>query len=176
MKKNLAIPYRVFAFLSFVWCAGIFAAPLLQNAGMDGAAGVFYEAYGRVCHQRSGRSFSCAGRQLGVCIRCMSIYLSFFAGTLAFPFSVRRKSRKMKRRAIPMTEMIPPRTIALICFLPMLLDVVLNMTGISASTAVTRVVTGTLFGSILPWYVVPVFLDGCTRLRVEMIKNKEKQQ
>jgi hypothetical protein len=55
MDKSFTGPYWFFISLSFVWCAGIFAAPLLQNAGMHAAAGMLYEAFGRVCHQRAGR-------------------------------------------------------------------------------------------------------------------------
>jgi len=176
MDKSFTGPYLFFISLSFVWCAGIFAAPLLQNAGMHAAAGVLYEAFGRVCHQRAGRSFFCAGQQLGVCIRCTSVYLSFFASAVLFPFLVRRKWRRMERPPASILEMIPSQTIALICFLPMLFDVGLSIAGISVSTTITRVVSGTMLGLILPWYVIPVFLDAWVHIRFETIKKKEKTQ
>ena len=151
MDKSLRGPFWIFTSISFVWCAGIFAAPLLHNAGMHAASGVLYEAYSRVCHQQSGRSFFCAGQQLGVCIRCTSIYLSFFAATIAFPLALRWKLRRIERHPVSMLEMIPPRSIALVCFLPMFLDVGLSASGISADTTTTRVVSGTMLGFMLPW-------------------------
>ena len=176
MDKSLRGPYWIFTSLSFAWCTGIIAAPLLQNAGMNTAAGVLYEAYGKVCHQQPGRSFFCAGQQFGVCIRCTSIYLSFFAAVIAFPFVVRWKWRRTDRLPVSMLEMLPSRIIAMVCFLPMLLDVGLSIAGISVSTTITRVVSGTILGLMLPWYVVPVFLDACARLRFETIKKKEKKR
>jgi hypothetical protein len=46
----------------------------------------------------------------------------------------------------------------------MVLDAVLNATGIHASTPMTRVITGALFGVSMPWFVVPIFIEACLQL------------
>jgi hypothetical protein len=47
------------------------------------------------------------------------------------------------------------RSILLWSLLPMVVDVVLDETTIHPSTAVTRLVTGLLFGTIIPFYIIP---------------------
>lgn len=53
-----------------LWCAAIVAAPVL---GLDSA----YTFFALICHQNPDRSWTIAGAQLAVCVRCASIYGGF---------------------------------------------------------------------------------------------------
>lgn len=59
---------------------------------------------------------------------------------------------------------IPKPTLMIAIIIPMLIDVVLNDTGIHASTTMTRVVTGLLFGGVMPWYIIPLLIEACLQL------------
>jgi uncharacterized membrane protein len=93
------------------------------------------------------------GEKCGVCIRCSAIYFGFFMGLLFMPLS-----GALKRIRIPQ----PALMIAVI--LPMVVDAVLNDTGLHASTTLTRVATGLLFGGVMPWCVVPLLTEACLQL------------
>jgi len=64
-----------------VFCAGIFAAPVLVARGH--AAGRWLRfAYAPLCHQLAGRSLEIAGEPLAVCARCTGLYLGGLAGLI----------------------------------------------------------------------------------------------
>jgi len=140
------------AFLAALWCTGIFGAPLMRHAGL-GIADHLYAFYGRVCHQLGGRSWHLNGEPLAVCVRCSAIYLSFLASVLALLAFPSRWSR------IP--SMIPLAAALSL----MALDAFLNVTGIAASTELHRVITGSLVGALLPWYLVPLLVDAIAGVR-----------
>jgi uncharacterized membrane protein len=151
--------YSLFTILVAFWCAGILAAPLLVHAGWHGSADIVYSACSRVCHQNDARSFHMDGVKFGVCIRCSAIYFGFLIGLLLMPLS-----GALKRLRIPK----PALLIAVI--LPMVIDAVLNDTGIHASTTMTRMATGLVFGGVMPWCIVPLLIDACLQL-IQKKKN-----
>jgi uncharacterized membrane protein len=53
---------------------------------------------------------------------------------------------------------IPSRLTFMLALAPMLVDVALAFLGIHESTQITRLVTGTFFGVMLPFVVLPVYL------------------
>jgi uncharacterized membrane protein len=158
---NISIPVRIYiviVVLVALWCAGILAAPVLIHTGLHGNADIAYSIFSRVCHQSDARSFHVEGEKLGVCIRCSAIYFGFLAGLLLLPLSGALKRTRN------------PKPILLIAvIIPMLIDVVLNDTGLHASTTITRVATGLLFGGVMPWCTVPLFIEACLQ-----IINKKK--
>ena len=88
-----------------------------------------------------------------MCIRCSAIYFGFLAGLLILPLSGALKGINV------------PKPILLIAFtIPMLVDVVLNDTGLLFSTSMTRVATGFLFGGVMPWCIVPLLSEACSQL------------
>jgi len=154
MNKSIAIRiYIIVSLLVILWCAGILSAPLLRHADLNGSADIVYSFFSRICHQVDARSFHIDGEKFGVCIRCSAIYFGFLAVLLLMPFL-----GAFKRTRIPK----PMLMIAVI--IPMFIDVVLNDTGLHASTTMTRIATGLLFGSVLPWYIVPVLIEACLQL------------
>jgi uncharacterized membrane protein len=152
MKSSKRL-YGFFTVLVALWCIGILAAPLLKHAGWAQSADMLYSFFSRVCHQDDARSFHVEGEKIGVCIRCSAIYFGFFLGLITLPLS-----RALKRKKVPAMGFF------LFAVLPMVVDAVLNAAGIHASTPMTRVITGALFGISMPWFVVPIFIEACLQL------------
>jgi len=139
-----------------LWCLAIVAAPVLQvYGGMPGQtiASALYLGFARICHQIDGRSLHVFGEKFGVCIRCTSIYFSFFVGLVAFPFIRGHKA-----------QTIPDRRWLIVGIVPMVLDAFLNDSGIHQSGDTTRVLTGSIAGFVLALYVLPLFIEALTQL------------
>jgi uncharacterized membrane protein len=154
MKTSMNIRiYILITFLVALWCAGILAAPVLQHAGFYGTANYTYAFFSRVCHQNDTHSFHLEGEKIGVCIRCSAIYFGFLAGLLFMPLS----------GALKRMRFLKPVTVIALC-IPMLVDVVLNDTGLHLSTVMTRVATGVVFGGVMPWCIVPLLIEACSQL------------
>ena len=145
--------YLALLSLVVLWCGGILLAPAV-SATVPGVSSFLYSFYSPICHQTDARSFHLFGHKLAVCIRCSSIYGSFFLSLLVFAVTERLSARSL-----------PNRLWIMLAILPMVVDVLLTFTGIHVSTMLTRVVTGALFGSILPFFVVPPLLEGIAQLR-----------
>lgn len=64
-----------------------FMAPILLAAGFTGAANTIYQIYNIVCHQLPTRTYFIFGEQVAMCERCISIYLTLFAGGIVFNFA-----------------------------------------------------------------------------------------
>ena len=145
--------YLLVTILVILWCAGIIAAPLLMHAGDAGNADIVYSVFSRICHQNEMHSFHVDGEKLGVCMRCSAVYFGFLAGLMIMPLSGALK------------RMRPPNSMLILAvIIPMLVDVLLNVTGLHISTTLTRVTTGLLFGGVMPWGVVPLLIEACSQL------------
>jgi uncharacterized membrane protein len=152
MERNKRV-YTILLLLTALWCCGILLAPALQASHSMGAS-VVYSAYAPICHQIDGRCFHLFGAKWGVCIRCSAIYFSFFLSLLMYPF--------FRRLSFPS---YPGRRWIALAVVPMIIDVLLNFTGIYPSTPMTRLMTGALFGSVLPLFILPPLLEGIAQLR-----------
>ncbi|MCC6395542.1 MAG: DUF2085 domain-containing protein [Bacteroidetes bacterium] len=148
MNRSVAA-YLVILAGAFLWCALIVAVPFLAHAGGGASfwADVLREPFHRVCHQLDGRSLHLWGEPIAVCSRCSAIYFAFLAGTLLYPLfrDVRRPHA-------------PSRALLILALMPMLLDVALGLVGIAEVTTSSRLVTGALFGLLIPFVVLPVAL------------------
>jgi uncharacterized membrane protein len=134
---------------ALVWCGLIVAAPVLVNAGGTAAqwGAALYTFFHPLCHQLDGRSLHILGEPLAVCSRCSAIYAGFLAGVIVYPLF------RPVRAPHP-----PSRTMLVIALSPMVLDVVLGFAGLHDATIGTRLVTGAIFGLLIPYVVLPVFL------------------
>jgi len=146
------------AFLASVglWCLAIIAAPLLSTyGGATGAsiADALYLGFSKICHQIDGRSLHLCGAKFGVCVRCSSIYFSFFAGLLVYPFLRRLDSRQ-----------VPDKRWLLLAIVPMAVDAFLNDAALHASDDVTRIVTGSVAGFTFAFFVLPLFIEAVRQL------------
>lgn len=131
---------------TFAWCAAIAVTPLLASLGGTGtqSASLSYDFFSRVCHQFDSRSFHLAGYKFAVCIRCFTIYASFFLGMIFYPLVSRTR-----------IVVLPPSSLLIISLIPMGIDVTLATLGIHDSSTTTRIVTGFLFGLALSIVLVP---------------------
>jgi uncharacterized membrane protein len=146
------------AFLASVglWCLAIVAAPVLHAYG--GTAGqtiadALYLGFSRICHQIDGRSLHVCGGKFGVCMRCSSIYFSFFAGLVLYPFFRSLASSK-----------VPDKRWLLLAVVPMVIDAFLNDAGILQSGEASRVVTGSIAGFVFAFYILPLFIEALTQI------------
>lgn len=141
--------YTIIVAGAFLWCGLIVAAPLLTAGGGNGTAAgeQIYSFFHPVCHQFEGRSIHIVGEPLAVCSRCSAIYGGFLLGVLVYP-AFRPVGRPH----------VPSRTGLLIAITPMLLDVVLDIAGLHVTSMATRLITGGVFGILIPFVVMPVVL------------------
>lgn len=153
--KSARVTYGVILAGAAIWCFGFVIPPVLLDAGgvWSDVANLMYPAFHRICHQLDGRSFHLLGHQLAVCERCASIYVAFLAGVLCYPLSGTR-----------IRSMLLNRTILLFSLAPMVADVVLDMSGLYASSVITRMFTGMLFGIVVPFTIIPVAQAGVHEL------------
>lgn len=142
--------YLVIAVGALFWCSGIFLAPLFASAGQGSSplSEILYGVYHQVCHQFDARSFHISGEPLAVCVRCVSIYVAFLIGVLFYPVLAQ----------IPLPR-IPPRSILIGAAIPLFLDVAAGILGVYEVSTLTRVLTGSFFGIVAPFYVIPVATD-----------------
>jgi uncharacterized membrane protein len=142
---------RLFALLltagAVAWTATLFLAPfaLLGPRPRLVAAAVFvYDGAGRICHQRSDRSFQLAGVQLPVCARCTGLYVSGAAGALAAWFGSRRRLAAPRRT----------RAVLLAAALPTVLTVGLELLGLAHPSNTIRALSALPLGAAAGWVFV----------------------
>jgi uncharacterized membrane protein len=128
-------------------------APVLRTPAPRISA-LFYAVFTPLCHQVPDRCLHIAGGPFAVCARCFGIYLGFFLGALAYP-AVRGFGRPR-----------PPALWALLlATLPLAVDAGANLLGIWDSPAGLRLVTGLVWGAILPGYIIAGFSEAAAGLR-----------
>lgn len=155
MQKKI---YSLVLFSTALWCLAIVMAPLLKSHGGDVGghiADILYFGFSRICHQFDSRSLHLFGAKLGVCVRCSSIYFSFLAGLLIVP---------LVRSARPRS--IPPALWLVVGIVPMALDALLNDLGILLSTDSSRIITGSLAGVVLSFFILPLFTEAMMQIFV----------
>lgn len=132
------------------WCGAIVLAPILAvlPEPFTALGNALYGLFSPVCHQIGERSLEVLGLPLAVCTRCTAVYVGFLAGVLSYPLA-----RCVDRPAYP------PRWIAALAVLPMLVDVIMGWTGIHPVSGATRLFTGAFFGLIVPFIVLPALAE-----------------
>ena len=130
-----------------LWCLAIVFPPLLLSAGGQWAVVgmALYQPFHTICHQLVDRSFLILGEPLAVCIRCSAIYFGFLISTILYLPAASLRFSLSDNRAVLLSSVVP-----------MLVDVLLESTGLHESTSVTRLITGSLFGLVVPFYIIPV--------------------
>jgi uncharacterized membrane protein len=132
-----------------LWCTMLVAAPyFVQSGGAWTPVGeTIYHGFHRICHQIDDRCVHVFGLPMAACSRCSAIYVAFLAGLILYPF--------LRRLSSPC---LPSRTTLALAIAPMIVDVVLAASGIHESGTLSRLITGTFFGVMLPFVVMPVYL------------------
>ena len=130
-----------------VWTATLFLSPfalLGTHPQLVSAAVFIYEGAGRICHQRSERSFHIAGVQLPVCARCTGLYVSGAAGAVAAWLGSRR---------LP----APPRhtrAVLAAAAIPTALTVGLELTGLAHPSNTMRALSAIPLGAAAGWVFI----------------------
>jgi uncharacterized membrane protein len=141
------------------------AAPLLRGAGYETAARFIYIPYRLICHQREDRSFHLHGEQLAFCERDVAIVsAAVITGLL---FAVIRRWRDLPP--------IPFR-VAVLFALPMAIDGGTQLVGLRESTALLRVITGTLFSVGAGWFVLPYLEAGFASISADIRRRRITNQ
>lgn len=177
-ERNYKIAYALFVFVLLAWDAAIVAAPLLAMIGNAQAADFLYLLFKPTCHQLPSRSFcfsdasiadcpasasgwnegcraesrylfACGNKkfyEFPVCARDVGVYFGLLLGALAYPLLRRIDSSK-----------IPPILYLILSIIPLAIDGTGQLVGLWESTNLLRLTTGLLFGTIAPFYFMPMF-------------------
>jgi uncharacterized membrane protein len=145
MKLPLA---RVIVIIAVAgWCTGIILPPLavLGGGALRAIAPGVYSFYSMICHQIDARSFHLFGIKFAVCARCTGIYAGFLAGAILSLFGPKEHSR--------------PDLWWVVGLIPMVADVVLDITGLHQSSIFFRVTTGGFFGIVAALLIFPLLTE-----------------
>ena len=155
------VGYSFILFVAIVWCAGFMVAPLWAGkGGFQGEVSAFlYNFYSKNCHQEDSRSFHILGNELGVCSRCTMIYFGFLLSTIIYPFVKRLNNFQL-----------PAVWILLAGAFFVGIDAGLDMFDIWKNTFLSREITGSILGLILPFFIIP----GSLRLTEELFIPPKK--
>jgi uncharacterized membrane protein len=118
-------------FLAWVVLAVVAALP-----GSEGMRGLFSS----VCHQSPERCYSVCGHPVGLCVRCICMYIGLAAGHLVFA-------------RVSLAEKGALRLLALAAVL-MAGDVFLEWGGLYRNLKQVRAFTGCLFGFACAWFAL----------------------
>lgn len=127
-----------------IWCVMILLPPYFTAHGWSHASSLVEAFFKPLCHQLPDRCLAINGTPVAVCFRCSAVYVAFLAGTMLYPLILRVREPQEHGRWLLIAGL-----------LPMCLDVVAGLAGLHQPTAVTRVATGSLFGFIAAFYIIP---------------------
>lgn len=100
-----------------------------------------------ICHQLPSRTLYAGGLPLPVCARDTGIYLGIFASAAFILLSGRRRSDKPPGISITI--------VMCILMLPMIIDGAGSYLGAYETSNTARLLTGTLFGVPVPFFLIP---------------------
>ena len=126
----------------------IVVAPVAAASGHSEIAEGIYRGFGVFCHQRPDRSYFIEGHKLAVCSRCTGLYVGFAFTLLIYPLV-----RSLRSAATP------PRRVLFLAAVPLLIDFSLTFFGVWENTHTSRLLTGSLLGSVVVFYVMPGIAD-----------------
>src|ERR1043165_3988739 len=126
----------------------LISAAVAAGGGHPALAEVIYHAFGVFCHQRADRSYFIEGHKLGVCARCTGLYAGFAITLLLYPLI-----RSLR------INVNPPRYYLILAAIPLAVDFSLTFFGFWENTHTSRLLTGTLLGSVAVFYVMPGIVD-----------------
>ena len=137
------------------YAIAVILAPILNVLGQTGAAKPMYGFFGLFCHQDPDRSFHVFGEKFACCERCAAIYGSVALFGLIF--------------ALGRDRIRSPRFAEIVALVsPVVLDGMAVGAGIYGGNPLMRVITGTIFGLALIWFLYPRFEAGFATMRVRL--------
>ncbi len=145
LKFNLKI-YIIFLAVTFLWTLSVYLIPVFESLGgvWERIADYGYVFFAATCHQIDDRSFFIFGNKVAVCSRCASVYTAFLAGVILYPFIKGLENKKL-----------PSLWILIIFALLLFSDAALDALDVIKNTFISRAVSGSLIGVLLPFYLIP---------------------
>jgi uncharacterized membrane protein len=147
-----------------LWCAALLVPPFvahIESPSQD-LSRIAYRCFSPICHQYEARSLTIFGHKLAVCARCSGIYFGALIGVLLYPLV-----RFSKHWSL--------RMLWIIAGLPMLIDVVLDMVGVHASSIGTRLATGSFFGIASAGILLPIAIEAVRNI-LSHLSNQQGAQ
>jgi len=128
-----------FAIISF-WCLLALSVPLLAKLGLNSYSQVLGSLLSFGCHQEPEKSFVLFGESFGLCVRCTGIYFSMLLATIIYPL-IRKRDYSV---------------LWIFLFIaPLSLDVITEKyLFFRVSNNEIRLITGVLFGLVLPYFII----------------------
>ncbi|MCX8195063.1 MAG: DUF2085 domain-containing protein [Candidatus Micrarchaeota archaeon] len=172
------LPYFLLFFALFLLNTLIFLAPYLASIGDGESAGTLYFIFGPTCHQLASRSLclfkskadgsyflgDClpspafspskeeafdypdkTGYKFPVCARDTAIYFFMLIGLAALPFFQKIESDRW-----------PDNLILIAAAIPIGVDGGGQLLGLWESTNLSRIITGAIIGTVLPFYILAI--------------------
>lgn len=161
MKFSLKI-YLIFFAVTLLWTCSLILIPYFESLGGNWADfSLFgYSFFSSTCHQIEERSFFLFGNPLPVCSRCSTIYFAFLLSVTLYPFLRGIENKKL-----------PSIWILLVVSLFVLLDAVLDISGIIKNTFISRSVSGALIGFLLPFYLIPGTINFANEIHIKFLNS-----
>lgn len=117
-----------------------------------------------ICHQLPERSFQLEGHYLPVCARDSGIYLGIFSSLMFITLLKRYKNITIPNKKNSF--------FLLILLLPLVVDGFGSYLGVYSTNNFIRVTTGILFGSVLPFFLIPIISNNSSDKKADpIIKN-----
>ncbi len=126
-----------------VYSLGGISVPLLDAANLHGAAAFLSDVYSHTCHQIPERTFSVANTPFAFCARCTGYFGAMFS---AAALVLLWRSPRMPLFALLASQ------------IPMLVDVIFDLSARAASPNLWRSLFGALSGAALALWIYPRFL------------------
>lgn len=151
-RRALVLSFYVLTLVgTLVLIGSTFLAPWLASRNSSLAA-PFYRAFSSVCHQIPSRCLSLFGQPLAVCGRCLGVYVGLLGGCLAFPL-----------RAGLFSARLPRPWVFPVFTLPLAVDLLGNALTLWSTGIWLRMITGFLWGIILPFFFLAALNDLAVR-------------
>ena len=154
--------YLIFLSITLLWNLLIVFAPIFCNSSgiLKNISGFSYSFFSVTCHQIDSRSYYLLGEKFAVCSRCLSIYWAFLFSVIIYPFIKGFNNVKL-----------PSLWLLIIPGIIVLFDAAFDFLGIFSNTFLSRSVSGALIGFVLPFYLIPGFVNFINEMFVYFNKN-----
>lgn len=119
-----------------------------------------------ICHQLEDRSLQISGETLSVCARDTGIYIGIFSSLTYLHFSKRNK-----KITIPTIKV---SLFLLLLMVPMMIDGLGSYLQLFESDNIKRLVSGTSFGLVLPYFLYPLLSSGSLEIDSEPCLKERK--
>jgi len=156
LKKKI---YTYFLVITIIWTLAIFLIPFFQGLGDNLFSEYGYIFFSTTCHQLDSRSFFFFGQKVAVCSRCTSVYIAFTFGVLIYPLFNNKENK------------LPPIWLLIIASGLLLLDAGFDILDIFKNTFLSRIITGSIIGFLLPFYLIPGTINFVNEINQKYFKG-----